>query len=278
MKLRSLLFTATILTAIPVGATAVVPDDIAAETDPAKKGLLIAQEGERRNSGYVDSVSDMQMVLTNQYGDRAERVMRQKTLENPDPTDGDKSLIVFDEPRDVKGTVMLTFAHHLEPDDQWLYLPAIKKKKRISSSNKSGPFMGSEFAYEDLSQNEIEKYSYTFLRDEPCGVEDVKERTCHVVERKPLYERSGYTKQVTWIDTDDYQLRKVDFYDRQEALLKTMEATGYNLLNEKFWRASRFYVVNHKTGKSTELVWTSIQLGTGLSDADFNKSRLDSIR
>lgn len=278
MKLHSIIGSSLLLSGLSFAAHAQVPDAIAAETDPAKKGLLIAEEGDRRNSGYVDSVSNMKMVLTNQHGDRAERTMRQKTLENPDPNDGDKSLIIFDEPRDVKGTVMLTFAHHLDPDDQWLYLPAIKKKKRISSSNKSGPFMGSEFAYEDLSHNEVQKYSYQFLRDEPCGVKGAEDRICHVVDRTPLYERSGYTKQTTWIDTEDYQLRQVEFFDRQGQHLKTLEVTDYYFIGERFWRPARFYVENHKTGKSTELIWTSIDLGVGLSDADFSKSRLDSIR
>ncbi len=277
MLTRTLL-TASLIVGLAAPVMAEIPANIAAESDPVAKGLLIAQESDARNSGYVDSESDMKMLLTNQHGDTAERTMRQRVLENPDPADGDKSLIVFDNPRDVKGTVMLTYAHHLDPDDQWLYLPSIKKKKRISSANKSGPFMGSEFAYEDLASSEIQKYSYKFLRDEPCGGAEVAERTCHVVARYPLYERSGYTKQVVWIDTVDYQQRKVEFYDRQDAHLKTLKVTEYYLINDRFWRPARFYMVNHKTGKHTELVWTSIKLGVGLNDADFNKSRLGSIR
>jgi len=58
---------------------------------------------------------------------------------------------------DVKGTVVLTFSHGLKPDEQWIYLPALKRVKRISSSNKSGPFMGSEFAYEDIGSWEVKK-------------------------------------------------------------------------------------------------------------------------
>ena len=77
--------------------------------------------------------------------------------------------MVFDEPRDVKGTAMLTYSHILEPDEQWMFLPALKRVKRISSVNKSGPFMGSEFAFEDFSGQEVGKYSYLWLRDEACG-------------------------------------------------------------------------------------------------------------
>ena len=77
--------------------------------------------------------------------------------------DGDKSLMVFDEPRDVKGTALLTHAHKQEADDQWLYLPALKRVKRISSSNRSGSFMGSEFSYEDLTTKHTQPVSYTHL-------------------------------------------------------------------------------------------------------------------
>ena len=81
--------------------------------------------------------ADMKMILKNRAGNTSVRTIRTKTLEVSG--DGDKSLSIFDEPADVKGTAMLTYSHGLEPDDQWLYLPAIKRVKRISSRNKSGP-------------------------------------------------------------------------------------------------------------------------------------------
>jgi len=87
--------------------------------------------------------------------------------------------------------------HALTPDDQWLYLPALKRLKRISSRKKSGPFMGSEFAYEDMSSQEVEKYRYKWLRDET-----VEGRDAYVVERRPTYEYSGYTRQIVWIDKE----------------------------------------------------------------------------
>ena len=141
--------------------------------------------------------------------------MKNKTLEGT--TDGDKSLIIFEKPRDVKGTATLTFTHKEGSDDQWLYLPAIKRVKRISSNNKSGPFMGSEFAYEDLSSQEVEKYNYKHLRDETFDGKD-----CYVVERIPMDKYSGYTKQVAWIDKAEYRALKIDFYDRKKSLLKTL--------------------------------------------------------
>ncbi|MCK4739413.1 MAG: outer membrane lipoprotein-sorting protein, partial [Deltaproteobacteria bacterium] len=121
-----------------------------AETEEMRgneQGLAIAKEREKRAKGFVDFTGDMEMILKNRHGEISTRQMRTKTLEVKG--DGDKALSIFDTPRDVKGTAFLTFSHKSGDDDQWLYLPALKRVKRISSSNKSGSFMGSEFAYED---------------------------------------------------------------------------------------------------------------------------------
>jgi len=148
------------------GLLAALPALAPAET-PEEKGLAIAQEAERRDLGWESSEATMEMILRNRHGQESTREMRSRSLEVAD--DGDKSLIIFDHPRDVRGTALLTFSHKTGDDDQWLYLPALKRVKRIASSNKSGPFMGSEFAYEDISSQEVEKYTYKYLRDEPCG-------------------------------------------------------------------------------------------------------------
>ena len=111
---------------------------------PQEKGLAIAVEADKRNTGWANSTTEMFMTLRNAQGQESKRRMRSKTLEVKN--DGDKSLTIFDHPRDVKGTAFLSFTHATRPDDQWLYLPALRRVKRISSANKSGPFMGSEFA------------------------------------------------------------------------------------------------------------------------------------
>ena len=100
------------------------------------------------------------------YGPRDESVreLRRQVFESTEEGRGDKSIIVFDSPRDIGGTALLSHTKILEPDDQWLYLPALGRVKRISSGNKSGPFVGSEFAYEDLVSQEVDKYNYRWLR------------------------------------------------------------------------------------------------------------------
>ena len=180
---------------------------------PEEKGLAIAVEADRRDTGFGDSTADMTMILRNRHGEESTRYIRSRTLEVDG--DGDKSLIIFDRPKDIKGTAFLTFSHKAGDDDRWLYLPALKRVKRISSSNKSGPFMGSEFAYEDLSSQEVEKYTYKYLRDENIDGLD-----CFAVERYPVDKKSGYTRQTAWIDKQEYRVLKVDYYDRKDERLE----------------------------------------------------------
>ncbi len=241
-----------------------------AET-PEEKGLQIAIEADRRDQGFGDSIATMQMVLRNKHGDQSSREVRVRTLEIDD--DGDKSLSIFDAPADVKGTAFLTFSHINEPDDQWLYLPALKRVKRIASKNKSGPFMGSEFAYEDISSDEVAKYTYKYLRDETLNGMD-----CYVVERDPVDKYSGYTRQVVWYDKDEYRPQKVDYYDRKNEHLKTLTFHEYRQYLDKFWRGMRYEMVNHQTGKSTTLSWKEYAFRNGLTDRDFDKNTLKRAR
>jgi outer membrane lipoprotein-sorting protein len=238
-----------------------------AET-PEQKGLRIAKEADARDLGFGDTTADMMMTLKNRAGQTSSRKIRSKILEVQG--DGDKSLSLFDSPADVKGTSMLTFSHGLKPDDQWLYLPALKRVKRINSRNKSGPFMGSEFAFEDLGSQEVEKYNYKYLREEPCG----NGWTCHVAERTPAYKYSGYSKQISWIDTKEYRLVKAAFYDRKGSKMKTLTSSGFKQYLGKYWRPAVMSMQNHLTGKSTVLQWSNYKFRNGLSKRDFSKNAL----
>ena len=239
--------------------------------DSQQRGLDIAQAAKAYDKDFTDFTADMTMTLKSKAGKTSTRLIRIRTLEVED--DGDKSLSIFDEPADVKGTAMLTYTHGLEPDDQWLYLPALKKVKRISSRNKSGPFMGSTFAFEDLGSQEVEKYTYNFLRDEACG-----EWSCHVVERFPAYEHSGYTRQVVWIDTGGYRIVKAEYYDRKKALLKTLTAGDFQQFLGHYWRPGWMNMDNHQKGTSTLLEWTDYEFKTGLSDRDFRSQSLKRVK
>lgn len=241
--------------------------------DPVSKGEAIAREAERRDLGFSDTQAVLVMILEDRRGETRERRLRISTLENPDQNEGDKSLVVFDEPRDIEGTALLSYAHILEPDDQWLFLPALKRVKRISSINKSGSFVGSEFAYEDITGQEFGKYSYRWLREERCG-----DLECFVVVRRPLYDNSGYSKLVTWYDKNAYRIQRVDYYDRDGELLKTLMLSDYRQYKGQFWRAHELIMDNYLTGKTTRLRYERYEFGTGLTERDFSQGALKRVR
>ncbi len=262
---------AAFISAVAIAAVIFLMSAPAVAESPEEKGLRIAREAEARDKGFGNYSADQTMILRNKRGQESERILRISVLENE--ADGDRSLIVFNRPRDVKGTALLTHSHKTEDDDQWLYLPALKRVKRISSSNKAGSFMGSEFAYEDMTSQEIEKYTYRWLRDEPCG-----DMTCWVSERTPVDKKSGYTRQVSWVDQDEYRVWKVEYYDRKNSHLKTLTVPSHQQYLGRHWRADEMLMVNHLTGKSTRLIWQNYSFGADLDESDFTKVSLKRAR
>jgi len=265
MKLKQ----AGLMASMAILAVAIAPQ-VVAEAD--SRGFEVAARSDRTDLGFGDSTVDLKMVLRNAAGQESTRSLRIATLEKGDESVGDKSLVVFDTPHDIEGTALLSHAKILDPDDQWLYLPALKRVKRISSSNKSGPFVGSEFAFEDFTSLELNKFDYRYLREEVCG-----DFTCDVVERLPRYDNSGYARQISWIDQAVYQIRKVEFYDRRGDLLKVLELEDYRNY-DGVWRAHRLSMSNVQTNKQTDLIYGDYQFGAGLNESDFVKGRLTRLR
>ena len=236
-----------------------------------ESGLKIATEARERQKGFGNFTANLAMTLRNKRGQESRRELRLKVIEAEG--DGDRTMFVFDRPRDVKGTAFLVHAHKDESDDQWLFLPALKRVKRISSSNQSGSFMGSEFSYEDLGTAEVEKFTYRFLRDEPCG-----DLECSVTERIPVSPDSGYSHQLVWLDREELRTIQVQFFDLREDHLKTMVLEDYEQYLDEFWRAGKVTMTNHRTGKSTELLWSDFEFGTDLELSDFTKTALKRVR
>lgn len=236
-----------------------------------EKGLQIATESRQNQYGFGNYTANLTMILRNKQGKESSRKVRLKVLEVEG--DGDRTLFVFDEPRDVKGTAFLVHAHKFDPDDQWLYLPALKRVKRISSSKQSGSFMGSEFAYEDLGAVEVEKYTYQFLRDEPCG-----DLQCAVLERVPVSADSGYSRHLVWYDREELRLQQVHYFDRRNAHVKTMTLENYEKYLENYWQSSRIMMVNHLTGKSTDMLWSNLEFKTDLDESSFTQTAIKRVR
>jgi hypothetical protein len=252
---------------------AALPWAAAAQDDAARKGLEIAVEADRRDEGFIDARAEAEMILRDSSGRSSTREMQVSTLEVNGADDGDRTLVQFSKPRDIAGTTLLSYSRFTRNDDQWLFLPALKRVKRISSSNKSGPFVGSEFSYEDILSQEHQRYTHRWLRDEDCG-----EIRCFVVERVPTDSNSGYSRQLVWIDQQHYRPMRIDYFDRKNVLLKSLSYKNYRQYLSRFWRAHEMTMQNRQSGKSTVLRVRKYEFRVGLQENDFRPGRLRTLR
>jgi outer membrane lipoprotein-sorting protein len=224
----------------------------------------LAQKSDDAQAGFEDARSNMSMTLINANGQTRDREMKMQVLEGKE---GDKSLMEFLSPADVKGTKFLNYQHVNKDDDQWLYLPALKRVKRIASKNKSGAFMGSEFSYEDLSAFNVDKYTYP---EGEAKVSALDGKKVYLGESIPISKYSGYTKLLSWIDAQTYLIQKIEYYDRKKELLKTAVFSDYKQI-DGVWRVGKIVMSNVQNDKKTILVWSDERIKTGLKDKDFHK-------
>lgn len=257
-------------------AAILIPLPCVAGQAEAKK---IARALDSRDDGFRDSSAELVMTITNASGDATQRKLQVKTLEVLN--DGNRSLLSFSFPADIRGTALLSHSKFGDDDDQWLYMPAIKRIKRISSRNKSGAFVGSEFSFEDLTDKYIEDYTYQEFGIEPCsfstdinGVISTVKSKCFVLERKPKNKFSGYSKELLRFDTESYRIVTVEYYDIRGELLKLFTAERFRIFKERYWRPMFSKMENKQTGKSTTLEYQSIQFGVGLQENDLSRTSL----
>ncbi|MGE0151576.1 MAG: outer membrane lipoprotein-sorting protein [Reyranellaceae bacterium] len=243
---------------LALGCCGLAGASAAAESGDRDKGMQIARAAQERAGGYGSYVAAGKMILRDKTESFNVREFAAKSLEMDG--DGDRTEIEFATPLDVRGMALLTHAHTTRDDDQWLYLPAINRVKRITSSSRSGSFAGSEFSYEDLVGHVLEKNDYEYLRDEPCPGNP--QRSCHVNVQIPKAADSGYSRLVGWLDAEDYRTYKVEYFDRRGAHIKTMVSTDFRLYKERYWRAHNMVMSNHQTGKSTVMEWARYDFQT----------------
>lgn len=239
--------------------------------DSAGRGREIAEKADRLERGFHDFKTTMVMLLHDRHGRETKRELETFTLETSNG--GQKSLIYFQSPRDIRGTALLTHSEPGKDDEQWLYLPAIRRTKRIATSGRSSPFMGSEFYYEDLVTSYPSQYSYRFVKEE-----SLRGIPSFVVERVPRYAGTGYKRETVWYDQKEYRVTQIEFWDRRERHLKTLSLGGYRKYLDKFWQPTQARMLNHLANEATELIWKDYQFHAGLTENDFNRNALGRVR
>ena len=132
--------------------------------------------------------------------------------------------------------------------------------------------MGSEFAFEDMSYEPLERFKYKFAGEEKCDL-----GRCFLIERIPVSQESGYTKQVMSVDTIEYRINKIEYFDRKGSHLKTLRLSNFSQFIGRYWRPATMEMVNHQTGKSTVLKWKNFHFRMGLTHRDFDTRSLERI-
>jgi len=242
---------------------------IAAEhkSEEEKRGLEIYKKQYLMDEGWKTLESRLDMVLIDAAGRESHRTVVKRVIE--DGNLPDKTLGVFLEPADVRGTVMLTFEQSYGSDEQWLFLPSLKRTKKINAENKSGSFVGTEFGWEDISTTELTKFHYRYLRDDGDN---------SVVERTPVYKFSGYAREVTWVSKENNQTVKIDYYDKKGDVLKTQTMGSWQHYEGRYWRPLRLEMDNHVNHKKTVITLTPYRVGIDVDRQMFSSLGLDQIR
>ncbi len=226
-------------------------------------GLKIIENVYNRPAAQ-DQSADLTMSLINSRGNERVREIKQYLK---DTGDVEKKIMYFVAPADVYNTSFMnwSYAKAGKNDDQWIYLPALKRVKRISSDSKSDYFMGSDFTYDDLGDRHPTADTHKLLREE-----EVDGEMCFVVESIPKEEEYMYSKTITWIVKDKWIGKKKEFYDEDGELLKTLTVKESVKIKD-FIVITLSEMHNVQSGHKTIMKLANVELDIGIADNKFTE-------
>jgi outer membrane lipoprotein-sorting protein len=215
------------------------------------------------NPSGEDTQGSLTMTLTNNRGEQRVRTLKQFIKD-----DGkmEKKIMFFVTPADVKNTSFMNWSYtDGRSDDQWIYLPALKRTKRISSDGKSDYFMGSDFTYDDLGDRHPNQDNHKLLREERVNGKD-----CYVVESTPKEDDYMYSKTITWVMKDNYLGLKREFYDDRGRLLKVLTIKKFEKV-DGFWTILETEMHNVQKDHRTNMKFNDVQKNKGISNSKFTE-------
>ena len=222
-----------------------------------------------------NATQDLEMILIDKNGSRRERTIHSMRRDMGEDT---YSILFFRSPADVKDTGFLTYDYDVDEkdDDQWLYLPALRKTKRIASNDKSGSFMGSDFNYSDMTERELDRYDYTLMKE--TEVKGVKVWQIESIPRtKEEIDETGYKKSVVFVRQDNYVvIRAVNWVDKG-GKLKYFDVKKLELI-DGIWVPTEMHMTTKKGGKTlhkTILKTANVRFNQDLSEQMFSIRQLE---
>ncbi|UCD57806.1 MAG: outer membrane lipoprotein-sorting protein [Candidatus Hydrogenedentota bacterium] len=233
-------------------------------------GRQIMERDEKQNKGE-DEYNKMSWKLINKRGQ--ERNRRVEYYRRTDENDNDKVLIRFLEPADVKGVGLLTIEHTDRDDDQWLYLPALRKVRRISASDQTDNFMGTDFTYEDIRSEKLDEHRYNLI-----GSEVIDGHDCYLIEALPATEKqkkeSGYSRRELWVRKDIFLRVQAKYYDKKGEYVKIGSRRDIVEAVPNIYRPNYMEMKNLKTGHTTQLRFDERRINSGIDDNVFTERTL----
>ncbi len=226
-------------------------------------GLDVIQNVYNRPTGN-DMTGNLIMTIENSRGNQRIREIKQFVK---DVGEGEKKIMFFLSPADVINTSFMTWSYDEQnkSDDQWIYLPALKKVKRISSDSKGDYFMGSDFTYDDLGDRHPTDDNHTILREEVIdGIQT------YVVESVPKDEEYMYSRTVTWVVKDSWIGLKKEFYDEDDELLKILTLEGQKSFGDIII-LTKVKMKNVQRNQFTVMKFSNVKINTGVSDRQFSE-------
>ena len=246
-------------------------------------GAQAAEDGRTimEKSRQVSKMSGMEAVSTLTIMDaKGHERIRQTSMASKlfASTNTEKRIIRFLSPADVKGTGMLIYDHDDKNDDMWIYMPALRKTRRIVSTEKSKSFMGSEFSNADMSAPKLDDFEYRLQ-----SIENIKGIPCWKIEVIPVDEdimdEMGFDRKMVWIAQKDYVLRKAEYYDEDDELVKIMTAGEVRLLDpsSQKYLATRMEIVNRQNGRKSLMKIDRVQFNPDVKDEYFTLDYLEKL-
>jgi len=257
---------------VVIVAAALLPHVLAAQAGPSAREIMDEVALARKLDG---SEAVLSMSIVNDKGQTRERRLSMAT-KLYDGGKTEKRIYRFLAPADVKGTGVLVFDYETDADDIWIYLPALRKTRRIVSSQRSQSFMGSEFSYADLNVPALDDYSYTLVKEEPFGGEP-----CWVIEvlpkAKAIADGEGYSKKTYWISKAKHVLRRGLYYDLEGKLLKELKSDDIQLLDPKNnrYRPMRMEMSNKQNGRRSVFASEKVAFTPNANDDYFTPRYLE---
>lgn len=222
-----------------------------------KAGDTLIEYAESYHAGWGSSEARSRILMYDSAGTETVRELDVYVIEKFQGSDDARSYIVYDN----VGTGLMTWMYREKDDVQWVWVPGLRKLRRLHMNGITGAFVGSEFSYEDFRSQYPKKYRNRLLRETELDGQRVWQ-----IERVPLSDQSAYSHQHVYMDQEHFRVIQTDFFDRAGKPLKTLKATGWERHEGRYWRAARSEMSNHQTRRVSIMVNDGIEFETGLED------------